>query len=67
MSTAVSNTHCGRVSFTQIPTVCFDLGNEWDDFDDENLLNASEASLNLCPADAKLQPSREKKIPGRET
>lgn len=67
MSNAVSNTHCGNVSSAQIPTVCFDLGNEWDDFDDENLLCASEASLTLCSANAKLQHSEEKKIPGRET
>lgn len=65
MPTAVSNTHCGKVLSTQIPAVCFDLGNEWDDFDDENLLYASEASLTLCPANAKLQHSEEKKIPGR--
>ncbi|XP_038158410.1 probable ATP-dependent DNA helicase HFM1 [Cyprinodon tularosa] len=34
-----------RFSSVQIPTVTFDLGNEWDewgDFDDENLLNSSE-------------------------
>lgn len=67
MSAAVSNNHCGKVSAAQIPTVCFDLGNEWDDFDDENLLRASEPSLTLCPANAKLQHSEEKKIPGRET
>lgn len=28
--------------FLQIPAVTFDLGNEWDDFDDEKLLRASE-------------------------
>lgn len=67
MSNAVSNTHCGNVSSTQIPTVCFDLGDEWDDFDDENLLHASKASLTLSEANAKLQHSEEKKIPGRET
>lgn len=66
-STFVSNTHCGAVSSTQIPTVCFDLGNEWDDFEDESLLCASEESLTLCPANAKLQPCQEKKIPGRGT
>lgn len=65
MSSAVSNTYCGNVSSAQIPTVCFDLGNEWDDFDDENLLCASEASL--CPVNPNLQHSEEKKIPGRET
>lgn len=67
MCTVVSNTHCGKISSAQIPTVCFDLGNEWDDFDDEHLLHASEASLNLCPANAKLQHSGENKIPGRES
>lgn len=67
MSTFVSNTHCGPVSSTQIPTVCFDLGNEWDDFEDENLLCASEESLTLCPANAKHQHSQEKKLPGRGT
>lgn len=67
MSTEVSNTPCGKVSSAQIPTVCFDLGNEWDDFDDENLLHASDASVTLCPADVKLQHSEEKKKPGRET
>lgn len=67
MSTFVSNTHCGAVSSTQIPTVCFDLGNEWDDFEDENLLRASEESLTLCPANAKHQHSQEKKTPGRGT
>lgn len=66
-SAFVSNTHCGAVSSTQIPTVCFDLGNEWDDFEDENLLRASEESLTLCPANAKHQHSQEKKIPGRGT
>lgn len=63
MSTFVSNTRCGAVSSTQIPTVCFDLGNEWDDFEDESLLRASEESLTLC----KRQHSQEKKIPGRGT
>ncbi|XP_029686652.1 probable ATP-dependent DNA helicase HFM1 isoform X3 [Takifugu rubripes] len=67
MSTFVSNTHCGAVSSTPIPTVCFDLGNEWDDFEDENLLRASEESLTLCPANAKRQHSQEEKIPGVTT
>ncbi|XP_008431580.1 probable ATP-dependent DNA helicase HFM1 isoform X2 [Poecilia reticulata] len=38
-------------SSLQIPSVTFDLGNEWDDwrdFDDENLLNASETSPPPC-------------------
>lgn len=67
MSTAVSNTHHPTVSSTQIPTVCFDLGNEWDDFDDENLLCASEESLTLCLTNVKPPYSEEKKTPGRET
>ncbi|KAK7945331.1 hypothetical protein WMY93_001059 [Mugilogobius chulae] len=28
---------------SQVPNINFDLGNEWDDFDDENLIDASEA------------------------
>lgn len=67
VSAFVSNTHCGAVSSTPIPTVCFDLGNEWDDFEDENLLRASEESLTLYPANSKCQHSQEKKIPGRGT
>lgn len=39
----------------QIPSVCFDLGNEWDDwgdFDDENLVHASETSSASCATNA---------------
>lgn len=53
-----------KVSSTQVPAICFDLGNEWDDFDDENLLCASEALLTSCPANA--NPCQGK-IPGRES
>lgn len=67
-SGAASNTRtCGKVSHSQIPTVCFDLGNEWDDFDDENLLRASEASLTSGPANAGPWHCEEKKISGRGT
>ncbi|KAI3375127.1 hypothetical protein L3Q82_021643, partial [Scortum barcoo] len=38
----------GNASFSQIPTVSFDLGDEWDDFDDKNLVHASETSLASC-------------------
>ncbi|XP_044076280.1 probable ATP-dependent DNA helicase HFM1 isoform X2 [Siniperca chuatsi] len=56
-SIAVSNqgVHCENASALQIPTVSFDLGNEWDDFDDENLVHASETSLASCPTNAKPQ------------
>lgn len=40
--------HCETTAPSQVPTVSFDLGNEWDDwgdFDDENLVNASETPL----------------------
>lgn len=56
-----------KVSSTQVPAVCFDLGNEWDDFDDENLLRASEALLTSCPANANPCHFVEEKIPGRES
>ncbi|XP_042284250.1 probable ATP-dependent DNA helicase HFM1 isoform X1 [Thunnus maccoyii] len=59
-STVLSNqgAHSNNVSLSQIPTVCFDLGNEWDDwgdFDDENLVHASETSLTSCAPNAKPQ------------
>ncbi|KAM8849670.1 putative ATP-dependent DNA helicase HFM1 isoform 2-T5 [Spinachia spinachia] len=37
-----------HASSPQIPTVSFDLGNEWDDFDDENLVHASEVPTAWC-------------------
>lgn len=40
--TAVSNQEALYQSTFQIPNISFDLGNEWDDFDDDNLINASE-------------------------
>ncbi|XP_033993207.1 probable ATP-dependent DNA helicase HFM1 [Trematomus bernacchii] len=56
-SSAVPNlsAHHNNASSSHIPTVCFDLGDEWDDwgdFDDENLVNASEMSYqtNTVPA-----------------
>ncbi|XP_029309816.1 probable ATP-dependent DNA helicase HFM1 [Cottoperca gobio] len=59
-STAVSNqgAHCENASSSHIPTVSFDLGDEWDDwgdFDDENLVHASETS---CPTNAGPQVQR---------
>lgn len=70
-STAVSNqgAHSHNVSSSQIPTVNFDLGNEWDDwddFDDENLVHASETSLTSCAPNAKPQvhQSVEYNMPG---
>lgn len=38
----------GNANYSYVPTVSFDLGNEWDDwddFDDENLVRASETCL----------------------
>lgn len=69
-STAVSSqsANCERASSLQIPTICFDLGNEWDDwgdFDDDNLVHASETSLASCTANAKVQQSVDNKMPGR--
>lgn len=70
--TAASNqgTCCKNASFSHIPTVSFDLGDEWDDwgdFDDENLVHASETSLALCPTNAKpqIQQSVDYNMPGR--
>ena len=56
-SAAVSNQSVRRekASTSLIPTVTFDLGNEWDDFDDENLVHASETSLASRPAYSKPQ------------
>lgn len=69
-STSVFDTHYGNASSSEIPTVCFDLGNEWDewgDFDDENLLHASETSLTLCSSDAQsqIQHAEDSDIAGR--
>ncbi|XP_056149816.1 probable ATP-dependent DNA helicase HFM1 [Lampris incognitus] len=48
-----------NVSTSQIPSVNFDLGNEWDDWDDfdENLVHASETSMSSCAPKAKVQQS----------
>lgn len=66
-STAVSkqSTHCVNASCSQIPTVSFDLGNEWDDFDDENLVHASETLLASCPIKPQVQQSVDYNMPGR--
>ncbi|XP_040912221.1 probable ATP-dependent DNA helicase HFM1 [Toxotes jaculatrix] len=70
-STELTNqaSHCETYSSSQIPTVSFDLGAEWDnwdDFDDENLVHASETSLASCTANAKpqIQQSDEYNMPG---
>ncbi|KAK2822171.1 hypothetical protein Q5P01_022236 [Channa striata] len=56
-ATGVSNqgSYCETASSSEIPTVSFDLGNEWDDFDDENLVHASETSFASCSANAETQ------------
>lgn len=59
-SAATSNhsTQGKNASSSQIPTVCFDLGDEWDDwgdFDDENLVHASETSAVSCTTNHKPQ------------
>uniref|UniRef100_A0A3Q0SYV1 Probable ATP-dependent DNA helicase HFM1 n=1 Tax=Amphilophus citrinellus TaxID=61819 RepID=A0A3Q0SYV1_AMPCI len=61
---------CKNTSSLQIPTVSFDLGNEWDDwgdFDDENLVHASETALTSCTTNAKpqIQQCGENSLPGR--
>uniref|UniRef100_UPI0037E94618 probable ATP-dependent DNA helicase HFM1 n=1 Tax=Semicossyphus pulcher TaxID=241346 RepID=UPI0037E94618 len=68
-STAVSNqgARCESTSYSQIPSVNFDLGNEWDDwddFDDENLVHASETSLASCSTQAQVQQSVDRSVPG---
>ncbi|KAM4727735.1 putative ATP-dependent DNA helicase HFM1 [Anableps anableps] len=69
-STVVSeqNSHCKEPSSLQIPSVTFDLGNEWDDwgdFDDENLLNASKTSPSPCKTSFKpeMQQQVQHKMP----
>lgn len=71
-STAVpeQRARCKNTSSLQIPTVSFDLGNEWDDwgdFDDENLLHASETVLTSYATNAKpqIQQCDENSLPGR--
>ncbi|XP_028448259.1 probable ATP-dependent DNA helicase HFM1 isoform X4 [Perca flavescens] len=68
-STAGSNqgARYENASSSQIPTVSFDLGNEWDDwgdFDDENLVHASETSSASCPTNAEVQQSVYYNMPG---
>ncbi|XP_034469557.1 probable ATP-dependent DNA helicase HFM1 isoform X1 [Hippoglossus hippoglossus] len=55
--TAVTSqgSYCETALSAQIPTVTFDLGNEWDDFDDEHLVHASETSFASCTTNAKPQ------------
>ncbi|XP_056276995.1 probable ATP-dependent DNA helicase HFM1 isoform X1 [Pseudoliparis swirei] len=54
-SAAVSNRGAYSLNAlsSHIPTISFDLGDEWDDFDDENLVHASETSLASCLTSAK--------------
>ncbi|KAM9349950.1 putative ATP-dependent DNA helicase HFM1 [Symphorus nematophorus] len=70
-STVVSNqsAHGENASTSHIPTVSFDLGNEWDDwddFDDENLVHASEMPLASCQTNTRpqVQQSEHNKMPG---
>ncbi|KAF7669759.1 hypothetical protein LDENG_00124140 [Lucifuga dentata] len=72
-STAVPSqtTYCNNVS-SQIPSVNFDLGNEWDDWgdiDDENLVLASEMPQSLSTSNAKNQDqqSTDYNVPGYAT
>lgn len=47
---------CQTVSPSEIPTVTFDLGEEWDDwddFDDRHLVDASNSALTSCTTSAK--------------
>lgn len=58
-------TYCNNVSI-QIPNVSFDLGNEWDDFDDENLMLASEMPPSLHTPNALTQDQQsDYHIPGK--
>lgn len=60
---------CHNVSSSQLPTVSFDLGNEWDDwgdFDDENLVHASESLLASTEANPQIQQCVEYNQLGRE-
>ncbi|XP_028283310.1 probable ATP-dependent DNA helicase HFM1 [Parambassis ranga] len=53
---------CDNASSSQLPTVSFDLGNEWDDwgdFDDENLVHASESLLASTEANPQIQQCAE--------
>nr|XP_020471702.1 probable ATP-dependent DNA helicase HFM1 isoform X2 [Monopterus albus] len=71
-STVASNqgAHCEIAPSSQIPTVSFDLGNDWDDWDDfdddEKLVHASDTSFATCIANAKpqIQQSLQCNTPG---
>nr|XP_004570604.2 probable ATP-dependent DNA helicase HFM1 isoform X1 [Maylandia zebra] len=62
---------CKNTSSLQIPTVNFDLGNEWDDwgdFDDDNLIHASEPALaSYTTAQPQIQQCGENRTPGYVT
>ncbi|CAI5641675.1 probable ATP-dependent DNA helicase HFM1 isoform X3 [Oreochromis niloticus] len=62
---------CKNTSSLQIPTVNFDLGNEWDDwgdFDDDNLMHASEPALtSYTTAQPQIQQCGENRTPGYVT
>ncbi|XP_041804440.1 probable ATP-dependent DNA helicase HFM1 [Chelmon rostratus] len=65
-SAYTKSAHCQKAPSSQIPTVSFDLGNEWDDwsdFDDENLVHASETS-STTNAKPQVQQSADNNMPG---
>lgn len=67
-SAYTKSAHCQKAPSSQIPTVSFDLGNEWDDwsdFDDENLVHASETS-STTNAKPQVQQSADNNMPGSE-
>ncbi|XP_072220468.1 probable ATP-dependent DNA helicase HFM1 isoform X2 [Leuresthes tenuis] len=71
-ATSKQGTLCESASSIQIPTVSFELGNEWDDcddFDDEDLLHASEISLALggTKAESQILQCVEYNMSGRAT
>ncbi|XP_068605031.1 probable ATP-dependent DNA helicase HFM1 [Brachionichthys hirsutus] len=60
------NPHCKIPPPSHIPTVTFDLGNEWDDwsdFDDEKLVHASETPPGSCTAN--VEPQDQQPIDGK--
>ncbi|KAM9459939.1 putative ATP-dependent DNA helicase HFM1 isoform 2-T5 [Salvelinus alpinus] len=54
----------GFLSSSHTPSVTFDLGDEWDDFDDDNLVHASETS---CTTVAKTQGMDRDRLKGHST
>lgn len=54
----------GFLLSSHTPSVTFDLGNEWDDFDDDNLVHASETS---CTTVAKTQGMDRDRLKGHST